>query len=132
MGGAYNVVAPIGRETMGGFLGACLEVTGRRGKLSWVPDAFLLEAGVEPWTELPLWRTHAGVWDIGSQRARAAGLVCRPLAETVEATWRWLRDGGVPVAHSRADEHGLDAGKEQRLLAAFDGRTVSGIEGEVR
>ncbi|MFK8848391.1 NAD-dependent epimerase/dehydratase family protein [Streptomyces sp. Ac-502] len=132
VGGAYNVVAPVGRETMGGFLKACLEVTGRRGELSWVPDAFLLEAGVEQWTELPLWRTHAGVWNIASQQAQAAGLVCRPLAETVEATWQWLCDGGVPVAHSRAAEHGLDAARERQLLAAFDGWSASGVEGEVR
>lgn len=130
VGGAYNVVAPIGRETMGGFLNACLEVTGRRGELSWVPDAFLIEAGIEQWTELPLWRTHAGVWNIASDGARAAGLVCRPLAETVEATWRWLLDGGLPVAHPRAGEHGIEPQREQRLLEEFAKRAVSGFEGE--
>ncbi|MFF3277309.1 NAD-dependent epimerase/dehydratase family protein [Streptomyces chrestomyceticus] len=129
-GGAYNVVAPVGRETMGGLLEACLEVTGRRGKLCWVPDAFLLEQAVEQWTELPLWRTHAGVWNVASQRAQAAGLVCRPLAQTVDATWQWLRAGGVPVAHPRAAEHGLDPCEEQRLLQMVDAR-VSHFEGEM-
>ncbi|WP_307805874.1 NAD-dependent epimerase/dehydratase family protein [Streptomyces chrestomyceticus] len=128
VGGAYNVVAPIGQATMGGFLDACLEATGHRGHLSWVPDTFLIEAGVKQWTELPLWRTHAGVWNIASERAQAAGLVCRPLAETVEATWQWLLGGGLPVAHPRADEHGIEPRKEQRLLEEFDARATSGFE----
>ncbi|MEV4500868.1 NAD-dependent epimerase/dehydratase family protein [Streptomyces klenkii] len=131
-GGAYNVVAPVGRETMGGFLQACLKVTGGRGRLEWVPDELLVEHGVEQWTELPLWRTHAGVWNIDSARAQAAGLVCRPLAETVEATWAWLHRGGVPVQHPRWDEHGLSEEKEQQILAALAKQGSSAFEDGVR
>ena len=61
-GGSYNVVAPIGRETMGGLLEACVEATGRSARLVWAPDEVLVRHGVQQWTELPLWRTHAGVW----------------------------------------------------------------------
>ncbi|MET9296573.1 NAD-dependent epimerase/dehydratase family protein [Streptomyces sp. NPDC003077] len=129
-GGDYNVVAPVGRETMGGFLDACLRVTGRRGRLAWVPDELLVEHGVGQWTELPLWRTHAGVWNIASDRARAAGLVCRPLAETVEATWAWLRAGGAPVPHPRWEEHGIAPEKEERILTAA--RAASALDGPAR
>jgi nucleoside-diphosphate-sugar epimerase len=34
----HNVTAPLGRETMGGFLQLCVDVTGGRGRLVWVPD----------------------------------------------------------------------------------------------
>lgn len=116
-GGAYNVTAPISRETMGGFLGACLEATGGDGRLVWAPDDVLKAAGVRQWTELPLWRTHAGVWNIGSVRAQEAGFMCRPLSETVRDTWRWLNGGGMPVSHPRWAKHGIDPAKEAEILA---------------
>ncbi|MDT3397521.1 NAD-dependent epimerase/dehydratase family protein [Streptomyces sp. B1866] len=119
-GGVFNVTAPIGRETMGGFLAACLDVTGASGGLAWAPDEVLIEHGVRQWTELPLWRTHAGVWQIDSSRAYAAGLVCRPLKETVTDTWRWLLRGGAPVEHPRWAKHGIDPGKEAKILAALN------------
>lgn len=119
MGGVYNVTAPIDRETMGGFLKACLETTGSTGYLAWAPDSLLVEQGVRQWTELPLWRTHAGVWQIDSTNAQAAGLSCRPLAETVAATWDWLCEGGMPVEHVRWAEHGLLPQKEAKILASL-------------
>ncbi|MFF4500354.1 NAD-dependent epimerase/dehydratase family protein [Streptomyces sp. NPDC001401] len=116
-GGAYNVTAPIGRETMGGFLNACLEATGSSGHLVWAPDDLLLEQGVQQWTELPLWRTHLGAWNVDSTQAQQAGLRCRPLAETVVDTWEWLRGGGTPVEHPRWAEHGISTAKEAEILA---------------
>ncbi|MEH0471887.1 NAD-dependent epimerase/dehydratase family protein [Streptomyces sp. B21-097] len=118
-GGTYNVTAPIGRETMGGFLTACLETTGAAGKLVWAPDDVLTEYGVRQWTELPLWRTHAGVWQIDSSGAYAAGFSCRPLTETVVDTWRWLQRGGMPVEHPRWAEHGIAPAKEAKVMAAL-------------
>ncbi|AYV32885.1 NAD dependent epimerase/dehydratase family protein (plasmid) [Streptomyces sp. ADI95-16] len=118
-GGAYNCVAPVGRETMGGLLTACVLATGGDAQLAWAPDKLLLDHGVQQWTELPLWRTHAGVWKIDSTRAQAAGLVCRPLSETVVDTWAWLRGGGLPVEHPRWAEHGITPGKEAAILSAL-------------
>lgn len=120
-GDAFNITAPLGRETMGGFLSACLDVTGGAGQLIWAPDELLIESGVEQWTELPLWRTHAGVWSIDSSRAQAAGLRCRPLAETVADTWEWLQGGGTPVEHPRWAEHGISLEKEQKILDRLSG-----------
>ncbi|QYX80245.1 NAD-dependent epimerase/dehydratase family protein [Streptomyces akebiae] len=118
-GGTFNVTAPVGRETMGGFLTACLETTGAPGSLVWAPDELLIEHKVRQWTELPLWRTHAGVWRIDSSGAYAAGLSCRPLAKTVADTWRWMQSGGMPVEHPRWAEHGIDPTKEAKILAAL-------------
>ncbi|GAB2818763.1 NAD-dependent epimerase/dehydratase family protein [Streptomyces daliensis] len=118
-GGAYNVTAPIGRETMGGLLNACMEVTDSTGRLVWAPHELLTEHDVQQWTELPLWRTHAGVWAVASTAAQRAGLVCRPLAETVAATWSWMRQGGTPVDHPRWAEQGISEEKEAKILAAL-------------
>lgn len=118
-GGAYNCVAPIGHETMRGFLTACLLVTGAEAQLVWAPDKALLDHDVQQWTELPLWRTRAGVWKIESVQAQAAGFVCRPLSETVSDTWAWIHDGGTPVEHPRWAEHGITPEKEAAILAAL-------------
>jgi 2'-hydroxyisoflavone reductase len=96
--GAFNGTAPAGRDTMGDVLSAAVEVTGSGAELEWVPDERLRATGVEPWTELPLWLPadeFPGTWQLGTERARAAGLRCRPVAETVAAVWAWLRDGGT-------------------------------------
>lgn len=115
--GAYNVAAPRDRDTMGDLLGACVAVTGRRGRLAWAPDELLTAHGVREWTELPLWRTAKGTWAVDSRRAQAAGLVCRPLAQTVADTWEWLTSGSMPVEHPRWDDHGIDPDKEMRIVA---------------
>ncbi|MDT0319282.1 NAD-dependent epimerase/dehydratase family protein [Streptomyces millisiae] len=118
--GAFNIAAPIGRETMAGFLTACVEVTGGGGELRWTPDDVLLAAGVRQWTELPLWRAAPGSWRVDASRAQAAGLTCRPLAETVADTWAWLQGGGMPVEHPRWGEHGIAPEREAAILAALE------------
>jgi nucleoside-diphosphate-sugar epimerase len=118
-GGAFNIAAPIGRDTMGGLLTACLDVTESSGRLVWTPQEVLHAQGVREWTELPLWRTNRGVWQVDSGKAVAAGFTCRPLAETVRDTWGWLQSGGQPVEHPRWAEHGLEPEKEAKVLAAL-------------
>jgi hypothetical protein len=102
---------------MSDLLMACLAVTGSRGRLAWAPDELLTAHGVREWTELPLWRTAKGTWAVDSTRARAAGLVCRPIAQTVADTWEWLTSGSVPVEHPRGDDHGIDPDKERGIVA---------------
>ncbi|WP_328913243.1 MULTISPECIES: NAD-dependent epimerase/dehydratase family protein [unclassified Streptomyces] len=115
--GTYNVVAPLGRDTMRTLLESCLNVTGSGGHLVWAPDDVLTNERVQQWTELPLWRTNAGVWRVSSERAQTAGLTCRPLADTVADTWDWLRQGGIPIEHPRWLDHGIAPEKERKILA---------------
>ncbi|MEU3960148.1 NAD-dependent epimerase/dehydratase family protein [Streptomyces buecherae] len=118
-GGSYNVAAPIGHASMADLLNACLRVTGAVGSLVWAPDDFLVQRGVQQWTELPLWRTHRGVWAVDCTKAQKAGLRCRPLADTVVETWNWLAGGGAPVTHPRWAEHGIAPEREAALLKSL-------------
>jgi nucleoside-diphosphate-sugar epimerase len=61
LSGAYNVTAPIGRETFGELLAACAATTGSDAEFVWLPDDELLAHGVRQWSEMPLWRTSDGV-----------------------------------------------------------------------
>jgi len=95
--GVFNGTGAAGMTTMGALLGAAVEATGSDAGLRWIPDRALRAAGVEPWTELPLWAPEdemPGAWLTGTERAWAAGLRCRPAAETVADVAAWLRDGG--------------------------------------
>lgn len=114
--GIYNVAAPIGRETYGGMLQACKQATGSTAEFVWVEESWLAERGVLEWTEIPIWRTLPTAWAMDTERARAAGLICRPLSETVRDTWQWLQAGGSPVDHERFAEHGLSPEREAELL----------------
>lgn len=115
----FNIGAPRGAATMGGFLTDCLTATNPAGvELTWVDGSFLLEHEVRQWTELPSWHTHPGTWEVEAGRARAAGLLCRPLRQTVADTWAWMQAGNEPVHNDRAALHGIDPAKEQAVLNA--------------
>ncbi|MCQ8829095.1 NAD-dependent epimerase/dehydratase family protein [Streptomyces malaysiensis] len=121
-GAAFNVAHPQGL-TFAEFITVCLTVTGGTGRPVWASPEDLDRHSVRQWTEMPLWRTHAGVWAVDSSRAVAAGLRCRPLGETIADTWAWLRSDGRPVAHPRWAEHGIAPEKEAKIIAFLPGAT---------
>ncbi|GAA2901363.1 reductase [Actinoplanes cyaneus] len=121
--GPFNLVSPPGHTTMGELLDTAAQVTGGHAELRWTDPETILAAGVEPWTDLPIWlppgedhhTMHEG--DVG--KALAAGLRCRPVRETVADTWRWLSTlaGDVPRRTDRPAV-GLDPAVEAKLLSA--------------
>ncbi|MEV0826419.1 NAD-dependent epimerase/dehydratase family protein [Nonomuraea rubra] len=118
--GPLNVTAPFDFDTFGGLLAYCMEATQSASELLWVPDQVLVAAGVRQWSEMPLWRTHPGVWQVSSARAKAAGLICRSLRQTVEATWEWMRTSTPSLDGSdRASEIGLSRDREEQILASL-------------
>jgi nucleoside-diphosphate-sugar epimerase len=117
--GAFNGTAPAGRTTMGEVLDAAVAATGSGAELVWIREEPLLEADVEPWTELPLWIPAVGTWQVGTAHAQASGLRCRPVAETVADVWAWLRDGGEAELDAWRSEHRpppMSAEREAELL----------------
>jgi 2'-hydroxyisoflavone reductase len=121
MGGPFNVVSPVGHATMGDLLQACVTATGSDAELRWTDAETILAAGVEPWTELPIWlppgEAHETMHQAEVSKAIKAGLSIRPLAETVNDTWEWLQAVGG-TAPQRADRPhvGLDAEREAAIL----------------
>ena len=71
------------------------EVAGHTGPVVRVDPAQLIAHGVHPWMgerSLPLWLhdpAERGLNAFDAGRARAAGLVCRPLQDTLRDTLRW-------------------------------------------
>jgi 2'-hydroxyisoflavone reductase len=89
-------------------------------KFTWVPDAFLLEAGVGAWMEMPLWipadypngRTVIA-------KAVAAGLVFRAPAETIRDTHEWAT---TALDDPRTLGRSMKAEKEAAVLEKWHNR----------
>jgi 2'-hydroxyisoflavone reductase len=88
-------------------------------RLVWVDERWLVGQDVRQWTELPLWRAASAPWGMNADRALGAGLLCRPIEQTVADTWAWLHEGGRPVSHERFAEHGIAPDKERRIIAQW-------------
>ncbi len=123
--GVFNVVSRSGHATMGSLLAAVKRESGPHAELVWAAPETISAAGIEAWTELPIWLPPdgeaAGLHDCNVERAHVAGLRCRPAAETVADTWRWLCVEGDPQAPALPGRLpvGLDPAKEERLLATI-------------
>ncbi|WP_329050027.1 SDR family oxidoreductase [Streptomyces violaceus] len=127
LSGPYNLASPQGHTTTGALLEACARVTGGAAELRWTEPEVILEAGVEPWTQLPVWvppgsDLHDALHGADVSRAVEAGLTCRPVAETVADTWSWLQDiGGTAPQRPDRPRSGLDPEVEAKVLAAGGG-----------
>lgn len=121
--GAFNVVSRRGHTTMGELLDEVVAATGSRADLVWLDADEIEQAGLEPWTELPIWLPPDSpaefLHDGNVDAAMAAGLAIRPIRDTVRDTWRWMIDEGVPEPPAGRPHHGLDAGREAEVLSRF-------------
>jgi 2'-hydroxyisoflavone reductase len=93
-GGVFNATGPAEPLTFADFLERARTAIGTDTNVVWVEGQKLLDADVQPWSELPLWLPgdeYAGMARADTRRARAAGLTFRPLEETVVDTLAWDR-----------------------------------------
>jgi nucleoside-diphosphate-sugar epimerase len=114
--GNFNVTAPIDRATFGQLLDACAVATGAAATFRWIPDERLIELGVRQWSEMPLWRTFPGVWQVASDGAERLGLNCRSITSTVIDTWQWLTQSAPSRRNERSGEIGLSPDRERAIL----------------
>ena len=114
--GAFDVV---GRPTpLADVLQTARDVAGHTGPLVPADDTWLVARGVGEWMgdrSLPLWLNDPawrGFTHRAGAKVRAAGLVTRPLAQTLADTLAWEVAQGI----DRPREAGLTAGDERALL----------------
>lgn len=121
--GAFNAVSRPGHATMESLLNAVVAAVGSDARLVWVDPEVIEAAGIEGWTELPVWMAPYGegasLHDGDVSAIYAAGLVCRPVQETVADTWRWLQAEGDPPVREGRPGHGLDPEREREVLASL-------------
>lgn len=121
--GAINVVGEV--MSLEDHLQLARQVAGHTGPVVTATDDWLVAQGVQEWMgelSLPLW-LHDPDWvgfsQRSGQRARDAGLVTRPVAETLADTLAWELDQGA----DRARGAGLTCADERVFLAELTGLT---------
>jgi 2'-hydroxyisoflavone reductase len=115
--GVYNATGHT--LTLGSILETSKAISGSDAQFHWVDEAFLLEKGVQPWQEMPLWvgddPNMAGFAYFNVDKATADGLTFRPLDVTVRDTINW--------AATRPADHqwraGISREREAKLLEEF-------------
>jgi 2'-hydroxyisoflavone reductase len=85
--GPYNATGPAYRLEMGRLLAECKQLTGSDAHFLWAGEDFLQAHQVD----LPIWTpaSEIGGATVNCQRAIDAGLIFRPLSETIRATLAW-------------------------------------------
>ncbi|MEJ3653400.1 NAD-dependent epimerase/dehydratase family protein [Actinomycetes bacterium KLBMP 9759] len=125
-GGVFNTMPAAPVTTIGEYLDLCVAATGSTARLIWVPDEVLLEHGAGPWSELPFWlptaANPAAAWPVDATAAEAAGMRCRPPAETVRDTWAWMQTTSERTPTEGGPGLGITADKEDRILRAWSAR----------
>ena len=126
--GVFNLTGPAQPLTMGGFLSSARDSLNPGAQLQWVGEPFLLDQGVAPWSDLPVWlpTAQAGLHTTQIARALASGLQCRPLAQTLQDTAAWAAQdahGGLPAAAPAGGPArptvGLTPQREEALLQGW-------------
>jgi 2'-hydroxyisoflavone reductase len=120
LNGTYNATGPGYRLSMRQFLDTCAAVAHADARFTWLPEDFLLNAKVEPWSDMPVWvpAKDAKFDTVNNERAIKAGLTYRPLNTTIKDTLDWANTR--PIDHPwRA---GLTLERERDVLAAWHNR----------
>ena len=124
LSGTYNATGPDYRLLMRRFLETCVAVAQSDARLTWLSEEFLLNAKVEPWSQMPVWvpAKDAKFDTVNNDRAINAGLTYRPLRITINDTLVWANTR--PIDH--AWRSGLTPERERELLAAWHNRSITG------
>jgi 2'-hydroxyisoflavone reductase len=83
--------------------------------ITWVTEEFLVEKGVGPWMELPLWLPSdslIGMLQLNNAKAFQSGLTTRALVDTVKDTREWDQSRDTEINRVA----GLKPEREQELL----------------
>ncbi|NWG34011.1 MAG: epimerase [Chloroflexi bacterium] len=114
--GIYNATGPDHELTLGTMLETCKQVSGSDASIHWASVEFLKQHNVQEWSDMPVWvpdnEENAGFSRVDVSKGVRAGLMFRPLEDTVRDTLTW--------ANARPADHewraGLRSDREQELL----------------
>jgi 2'-hydroxyisoflavone reductase len=122
--GTFNVAGPQRRQSMEEFVYGVSAVTTSDKTWTWIEDYdFLTEHRLTyaiPW--LMMRGDNFGSSQINNDRAVAAGLRFRPLAETTEDMLAWWHSDAVPAERRQNARFVLTPEREREILAAWKSR----------
>ncbi len=114
--GVFNATGPDHELKFGTLLDACKLVSASDAKFKWASVEFLNQNNVAPWSDMPAWLPDtgedAGFAHVDISKAIKAGLIFRPLEETIRDTLKWAKE--YPLDHEW--KAGLTPEREMELL----------------
>ncbi|HVG24299.1 MAG TPA: NAD-dependent epimerase/dehydratase family protein [Thermoanaerobaculia bacterium] len=128
--GTFNAIGPAHPLTMAEMLYGIKAVTTAGAQFTWVPAPFLEAQKVAPWSDMPVWISpageYAGFGRRSIQKALAAGLTFRTLADTAAATLAYHESRDAErKGKLRA---GLKPEREAEVLAAWHQERASVVK----
>lgn len=122
--GVYNATGPASRMTISGMLEGIREATGSDATFTWVSAEFLEEHEVQPWVQMTVWVPGSGEFmglaQVNCEKAIAAGLAFRPLADTARDTLAWWKT--LPAERREEPRAGCPPELETKVLTAWNAR----------
>lgn len=115
--GDFNATGPAQRLSMGSMLEQIGDAVGTPHQLTWVPESFLEQQQVAPWSDIPSWIPGDPLMFVDVSRAVAAGLTYRSLARTTLDTLAW--DASRPAEARENRKFGMSREREREVLAAW-------------
>lgn len=92
---------------------------------TWVPASFLENHDIHPWSDMPVWMPPEGEYQgfsmFNVERALAAGLSFRPLADTVKDTLEWFKS--LPEERRTNLKAGISREKEKEILGIWSSKS---------
>jgi 2'-hydroxyisoflavone reductase len=130
--GTYNVTGPAPEVTMEELLNTCKSVTDSDAEFVWASEQFLIDHGVQPWTEMPLWvpehfplegetEPWKGASSVSIEKAVRTGLSFRPLEDTIHEVYKWEEARG-----ERELKAGISPEREKELLELWFNKNRTG------
>ncbi|GEM49074.1 NAD-dependent epimerase/dehydratase family protein [Deinococcus cellulosilyticus] len=114
--GTFNTVRE--PELWGEVLREIVQQAGTDAPLTWVDGNFLLEQGVRPWMDLPIWLPEQpefiGMLSVSDRKAKLNGMPSSPLPEVVEDMVTWAK-----TQPDEAFKEGLSKERIREILNAW-------------
>lgn len=118
--GDFNGTGPAERLSMASMLDQVGSVASNPYELTWVPEEFLEQQEVSPWSDLPAWIPGDPLMFVDVRDAVAAGLTFRPLAVTAEDILAWDESRPEAARATREDrQFGMSRERERAVLQAW-------------
>lgn len=119
--GTFNGVGPRSPMSIAGMLYGIRATVDNVISFTWVPADFLAKHEVQEWMQMTVWvppvGEYAGFSSTNIDRAIAAGLTFRPLADTAVATMEYWNS--LPAEKRENPRAGCPPELEQKVLAAW-------------
>ena len=122
--GVYNATGPAKPLGVGEMLDQIKGALKSNATFTWVPEDFLAQQKVEPWSDVPVWTgKKSGLARAKIDRALSKGLTFRPVDMTARDTLAWFKS--LPQERQSDLKAGLSSQREAEVLNAWKNKHSS-------